>query len=47
MGLVVAGSVICTAFQLRHRLLGHAWVWKVVLACCIAAVAAAALAMAL
>lgn len=47
MALVFVGGAICTVYQARQKTLGHGWVVKVVLVCCITAVFTAILAMTL
>jgi hypothetical protein len=45
MALVLAGGVVCTAYQVWHRVLGRQWVLTAVLAACVAEVVADALAL--
>ena len=47
MAMVVGGGIICGVYQAHQKILAHGWVMKVVLACCIAGVVAAILAMSL
>jgi hypothetical protein len=45
MALVIAGGAVCTAYQARHKTLGHSWAMKAALAACVAGVLAAVLAV--
>ena len=47
LAMAIFGGAFCGMYQARQRILARGWLMKVVLACCIAGVLAAVLALAL